>query len=339
MLPYQVYLFVGDTPPTDLKAKLIDITPATPDLVSLAGALSDAGIAGSDLRSRAVFVTDAFPSPESCAKALLAYSAIMGLARRRLDFAVGIDSAPVAAADIDAFARQMPAGEKPEPPILIAAVGKVPDSEVPDDCPRLDMSSRFGLSEVTVAKHARRLLLALPASAALALPQFVAVSSIRARGEAERLPFVYCDEFELDCEGARRLGEELRRTLRSDDRSALLPAGDPPAEYASLRLAAATPITEVLSALGARWKDSVDEVDEDGVPLRFWHCLKPENHTHGDATPSARVTIDSEGSYYRCLRCLPEKADALRLVMWAKGCTCDEAAGWISSTVTVGLPQ
>lgn len=336
--PYQVYVYAGERPQEIPSARVVDITPAEPTAESMVEKVSNCGLTSADLRSKVVFVVDPQSSGEQTVKALLAYVAMLGLARRRLDVAFGFDSAPIVMADLDSVARRLPdAGKPSDPPACL----KVSDgAEAEEFVPDLVLGTRLGVVEVTSVRHAKRLSYLPPDQVTAALPQFIAISSIRARGEAERLPSLSLGSVDLDLETVRKSAENLRRTLRGDDRSAVVPPAPVPAYMERLNVAASRDIQQVLTLLGARSKTvEVPVKDADGNPTdqltssTVWHCLHPENHTHNDASPSARVTEVGGVGYYRCFRCLAEKVDSLRLVMWAKDITAEEAADWILANV------
>lgn len=334
--PYQVYVYVGDKPQPVEGARVIDLTPEELSEASVLEALSRSALNSADLRSRVVFVVDADASGEMAAKSVLAYSAMLGLARRRLDVAFGWESQPVVMADLDSLARKLPDSGKPgDPTALLHIVPALPE----DTCceaEHLVLGSRLNMADVTAVRHARRVNFDVPELVADALPQFIAVASMRARGETERLPLL--GGTEVDLESVRRASEGLRRTMRGDNRSAVVEPAPSAQAFERLQLAAQVDMLKVLEALGARSRTvEVAVKDEAGEPTgemttsTVWHCLHPENHSNGDASPSARVTYSESGAHFRCFRCLAEKVDALRLTMWSRSLTPDEAADWILS--------
>ena len=86
---------------------------------------------------------------------------------------------------------------------------------------------------------------------------------------------------------------------------------------------AANPILDVLRDLGIPAQNN-----------RF-RCLKPENHSHGDRTPS--VSIWPDRGQFKCWVCPDVKGDVIDLVRLARGCTFREALEFLGRN-TLGTP-
>jgi DNA primase len=89
---------------------------------------------------------------------------------------------------------------------------------------------------------------------------------------------------------------------------------------------AANPILDVLRDLG---------IPAQNNRIR---CLKPENHAHGDRTPS--VSIWPDRGQFKCWVCADVKGDVIDLVRLARGCTFREALEFLgrNSLGTAPLP-
>jgi DNA primase len=86
------------------------------------------------------------------------------------------------------------------------------------------------------------------------------------------------------------------------------------AEIESLK--AANPILDVLGDLG---------IDVQNNRIR---CLQPQNHAHGDRTPS--VTIWPEKGSFKCWVCPEVKGDVIDLIRLSRGCTFREALEFLA---------
>lgn len=334
--PYHMYLYVGDNKPDIDGAYVADVTPDTADITDAVQALRASGLSGADLRSQTVFLTDAGDNSDIALKACASYAALIGLAGRRVDVAFGEGYKPVVMASVDRSVKALGDAGKPAHPHDLVIIDNG-TGEAVTDIPQVNLAKGLNDDVVRLVRHSRNALLRISPDPQQALPELVLVSAMRAKHGMERLPAVTLGDNTVDCEQARRLGDALRRESRSDDRTALadeLP--EPPRQYAHMQAAAATPVTRTLEALGAHSKVVVKDVELDDGTIEqreqiLWHCLHPSEHTNNDASPSARVTVlDNGTSYYRCFRCLKERVDSLRLVMWALGCTGDEAADWVA---------
>ncbi len=91
---------------------------------------------------------------------------------------------------------------------------------------------------------------------------------------------------------------------------------------------AAHPILDVLGALG--------------IPVSHGRirCLRPENHSHGDRTPS--VSIWTDRGQFKCWVCVDVKGDVIDLVRLARNCGFREALeflGGAPASLPAGRPQ
>ena len=218
--------------------------------------------------------------------------------------------------------------------------------------PVVDLTEGFTAQALSVARFARRLRFVAPEQTAFALSQLVAVASVRARSGMDRFPMLVAGDEPLTLpvgedgivgtvgiclHEARRVAEQSRRESRGDVRDAVADFVEPSPRQKHLLMAASIPVEDVLGWLGVN-SSIVERVPRGAEPgaepvqERAYHCPKPGNHTNGDATPSARVQDTHDGRPgFRCYRCWAETVDSLRLTMWARDCTPDEAADWLVS--------
>ena len=341
--PYQVILYVGANAPVVEDVRVVDLTPAETTAAAVLDKLRAAELQPADLRSRVLFLTD--PGSEFRDHAIMVYAALMGFAKRRVDAAFDLVSAPLPLAEFDKALRRSPDAGRPEEPVAQVQIG----GPAREDLPVVSIGAGgFTPQLVSAIRHARRVRFCPAEVVELALPQFAAVAALRARGESDKLPFLTdgTEPVEIDESGVvgiclntlRRDAEELRRSLRTGNRDAIADKVELTDRQVRLLAAAELPIEEVLRRLDAKSKmvetdprpDTPEAEAGQKVLVELWHCPRPQNHTNNDATPSARVSpMRGDALGFRCFRCLPEKVDALRLVMWALELSADEAADWL----------
>ena len=310
---YQVCIHIGQRP--DVAAsRFVDLTPTALTSEAALGALQGSDLTAADLRARTLFVADEAHTQE----AILMYAALIGFAGRRLEFSDS-DSVVDASALHQITAKVADEAERPEEQEPFVQVG----SPTSQNIPFVALGATVGDTEVRSIRYAKRVRLAaneLKVTEALSL--LVAVSALRQRSGADRLPLLVLDadaELEegemaigIDLDTLRRAANELRRSRRIDDRDAIVEPITDTERLVALRIAAAVPIEEALVLLA-----SVQN-DETG----FWRCPRPDRHRNGDANPSLKVL---EGKV-RCFRCDPEPVDSLRLLMDTLACGPDDAA-------------
>jgi hypothetical protein len=140
-----------------------------------------------------------------------------------------------------------------------------------------------------------------------------AVAGLAGR-RGDRLPVLVAAGSEpVDLAAVRTAGAQTRARSRGEAHHTLVPFVDVDERSARLVAAAAVDPEFVLAALGCPTDGSL------------WSCPRPLSHTHGDATPSMRV---SEGKV-RCFVDDAEWVDPLRLVAVSCGLTADDAADLI----------
>ena len=348
---YQTKIVLGEScamnAPSAVTTHLL--TTSVPDSDLIVAELAAKSIRPSDLRSTSIIVVGHAPSGVSDAQwaylASLTVAAIWGLARRRPDMLLAPDQDVIDTERVEQEFRVTPDAGRSVTPIIVASAGS---TALPEElgAPHVSLNVTPTPEEVTTLRFARRLLWSPPGNVREALAQLVALAGLRVRGEVDRLPALWDATAELDNEtestlpgivydvaAARRAGEALRTTARSDNRSSLAAAISLTDRQVELNTLAAVNVRDVLAALEAKSGWVTDE--STGDREQVWHCLHPQNHTNGDATPSARLgPIPGGGEGFRCMRCLPERVDSLRLVMWARELTVDDAATWLFANVT-----
>lgn len=328
--PYQVIVFVGapgETAPPVEGVRLVDLTPAPGTTLAapaeqhpMVAKLRDSALTPADLRSKTLVLLS--PAADAAA-AVAAYSVMTGFASRRVEVARNADL--VAVDEIDAAFRQTPDAGRPSTADDFLQIG-APHTEIP-------AFPYDALTDPAIAnrvRYARRCRLALHADPLEAVRTLVRVAALRARGDNDRFPTLVVGNEPaaadtddaptpgVDLDALRRFAHDMRRTLRFEDRSALVERVELTGRQQRLCEAAARPTAAVMTALGASTPDG-----------NLWHCPRPERHRNGDANASMRV----EDGRVRCFRCDPEKVDPVRLVADVKGCSLDEAADWLLANV------
>lgn len=346
---WSVVLHLGPAPVSFDGAHLVDVTPRTSDPDDVIDAVASTGLTPSDLRSRALFVTTGAASDVAVA----VYAALCGFAGRRLE--ARVEETALDLPEFDRLLRSVADAGRPAEIGEQAQVG----GPLRADMAHVDVTGGFTPQALSVIRFSRRLRFVPPTDPALALTQFVAVAAVRGRAGTDRFPLLCTGEevaeLEVDATGTltgpgicllsvRRRAEELRRTLRGDTRDAVADYVEPSPRQKRLLQAADLKLTDVLQRLGSVSASiEVPERDENReltgavVSVEAWRCPVPGNHTNGDASPSARIRelpLDvsvgpTSREVFRCFRCLPEWVDALRLAMWARELSADEAADWL----------
>jgi hypothetical protein len=301
---YEVVLYHGSQQPElDGVSAVIKVDADEPGKVI--SALAASGITPADLRARTLFLTDEFSDHRVT---LSIYAALCGFAGRRLDFSTG--AGPTNAASLHHAGVTAEDAGRPENPAESVTVGVAYSDE-----PSVDPSRPLEPETVSLLRYARRAILRPTGRGNTALlTQFVVNAAIRVRNGAEHFPALGGgdgDIVELDL--LRREGSELRRSIHTDVRDALVPSKEVTPRQRTLNdSSTARPMEDVLVMLGSH------QDPESG----FWRCTRPNRHRNGDANPSMRVI---EGKI-RCYRCDTEPVDPLRLVIDTLDVSPDAAA-------------
>jgi hypothetical protein len=323
--PYQVCLYVGSQPPALDDVKVVDLTPASLDADAVLAPIKASGLTPADLRARVFFLADGDRD-----KALAVYAALLGFAGRRLDLSTG--GGFVVAADFEASARRLPDAGRPSDPIDHLQLGAVTHPVIRS----IAVADALTPDDVSAVRFARRLRFVPADNPIAALAQLIAVAAIRSRRDGtDRLPYLCAGDEPLAEDPAaivgtcldtlRRAGVELRRSLRSDDRGALVDRLDASPRQLRLLAGADLPIEATLVRLGAK----------DDPETGLWHCPRPGRHTNGDAHASMKVIKGKT----QCFRCDSERVDSLRLTMDSLTLSADEAAAWLADDTKTVAPH
>ena len=122
-------------------------------------------------------------------------------------------------------------------------------------------------------------------------------------------------------EDYRKLGNELRREIKIDNRNTIVEKNNLSPRIEELSQLANLNIEEALKYLGSY-------PDSEGI---YWRCPRPERHNNGDLNPSMKI---NEGKV-RCYKCDNEEIDTLRLLMDTLLISTDDAAKILRSNYLV----
>jgi len=303
--PYQIALACGV--PTSglagLAQTVVDITPGAATGSASASALGAAGLTPADLRAKAIFAGGG-----DLIRALVSWSTLCGFAARRIDVATSAGSFST-----EGIRLELP--ERPEEPVETVRID-VAAFPAPGDRPA-----------TTALRYAQRCEVVIPSGYPLhdALVRVALVAALRAYPHSERLPVVVIGAAEFDLNEAFHAGAALRRTMNAAATAAITTSTVPSPRQVRLELAAQFPVEIALDALLSTHRHPLDQ--EDGTVRVVWHCPRHWRHSHGDATPSAKV---ADGKF-RCARCDREPLDSLRLVAETLDVAADEAADLIEA--------
>ena len=313
-----VHVVVGDAEPVGEASKVVRLRVTSLERSDVIDAVRDCGLSATDVRTSVIVVVDS-ASEEN----LAAYAALTGFVGRRLP--VIVNGTRVAPHQVSQMAR--------------AALASVPALDASTAAPVVQVGAshpqvpffEFSPLALAAARVAKRVRFVTPHDDVQAFVQLLALATVRERDGVERLPFISRGDEPLtddpkgvaglDIDGMRRAALSMRRSLRADDRSALVDPAPVSARDARLLEAAAAPVDRVLSLLGA----DPSAVTEDGV-LAVWSCPRDRAHAEVSARDSLRVF---DGNRVHCPRCDVEKIDPVRLVMSTRRLSADEAADLI----------
>jgi hypothetical protein len=289
---YEVVLYHGAAQPMlEGVSAVINLDASGPEQVI--DCLRASGLTPADLRSKTLFLVDEFSDHRV---ALALYAALVGFAGRRLDFSTGAGTT-IAGSLHHAGLTAEDTG-RPEHPVELVTVGPALADE-----PTIDPGRPLDPGTVTTIRYARKVQLhpTAPGNQPL-LTQFIVMSALRVRNGAEHFPaLVGANGAVVELDLLRREGSELRRSIHTDVRDALVPALPVTKRQEALVHAASIEMELVLVKLGS----------EQNVETGYWRCTRPGRHRNGDANPSMKV---DEGRV-RCFRCDTEPVDSLRLVI------------------------
>jgi hypothetical protein len=308
--PYQLCIVLGAD--TAAYGAVASTVVGIAEQAQVASGLLAAGVKVSDFRSHTVVVLAGTPS-----NAAMSYAELVGFSGRHLDVATDVGIAKLDRL-VRAATALVPAG-RPNDRFehVHVSLGHNPAPDTADFALTVaDANSPLaGLtdSDIIALRWARKVTVDVADSAAAALLVTSAIAGLTGR-RSDRFPvMVNADGEEFDLEAARYVGAEARRGSRTRSVAEVMPrlAVTPRAER--LLQAAQVPAETVLALMGCPTEGEL------------WSCPRPLSHTHGDATPSMRVS----GSTARCYVDDAEWVDSLRLVAVSLKLTADDAADLI----------
>jgi hypothetical protein len=305
---YEVVLYMGSsTPSIDGISVVIDLKPKSSKTVDIISCITDSGLTPADLRARTLFLADEFADRDIV---VALYAALIGFSGRRIDFSTG--SEPCNVSIFHSAGLQAEDSGKPEQLPDEIIVGGLSENSI-------DPSNTLSIEDITRIRFARKVVLSPKGEGvAAALTQLIVTSAIRIRNSAEYFPFfATVTDREVDLDDIRRAGSELRRSIRTDSREAIVARGMVTERQKKLQSAAMVSIEETLKYLGSI------QNNETG----FWRCTRPDRHRNGDANPSMKI----EDGKIRCYRCDTELLDSLRLVLDTKDISPDDGANLLLS--------
>lgn len=315
---YALRIVVGGSPATESPEGCVQFH--LPVDGSHLDALEKSGLTSADTKTKTLVVLG-----ENSLAALLVYSALCGMSSRTLDCEAG--------GTLCRFVSvSNPGGPQPEAApedLILLGVD-------------LDFSEMLAGGNFMRVHAAKKVVLTgafstnpnlSPAEFLEIVQAVMLVASVRQRPGTGRYPSLYVspvpdpsDEERIrqgdtsllvDLEAARKDGEKVRRSSRTDDRSELMPPVDLTPRQRTLLAAAETDVERTLVRL-----NSYRNMD-----TGLWRCSRPGNHRNGDANPSSHV----EDNKVRCYKCDLEPLDSLRLVVETLGLSPDDAAVWLAS--------
>lgn len=301
---YQVILYAGDCVPTLEGVSVVDITPTSNSLESIVNAIKSAELTAADLRAKTLLVLGDL----EVELALKLYSLVLGFAGRRIN--ISVDGVIIDAASMNHLGVISKDLGKPEEPIEIFHLKQE----------NFNSKIEHTVEEVTDLRYARKCILTNNLSLKDSLEIFIKATGYRVRNNGDHLPsLTVSDKFEgieedmlIDLNEYRKVGNELRRLVKTDDRGAIVESAESSERDKLLESASRLPIEIALMFLGSY-------ADESG---ELWRCPRPERHRNGDLNPSMKINEEK----VRCYRCDLEAIDAVRLIMDSLEITPDEAS-------------
>jgi len=306
---YQVVLYVGKNIPSLEGVSVVNITPKAESMESIVDAIKSAELTAADLRAKTLLVVEEI----GIELALKIYSMVIGFAGRRIN--ISVDGQIIDAASLNHFGVISKDAGKPEETVEVV------------ELERESFSFNEELDPVTVSKlrYAKKCILPATLTLKESLELFVRAAGYRVRNNGDHLPTMKISESNaaneeenyLDFNEYRKMGNELRRLVKTDDRGAVVERITPTERDILLEQAAKLPIEVALMYLGS-YSDETGEL---------WRCPRPERHRNGDLNPSMKINEEK----VRCYRCDLEAIDAVRIIMDSLDVTPDEACKIIVS--------
>lgn len=301
---YQVILYAGGSVPTVEGVSVVDITPLDSSLEGMIAAIKGAELTAADLRAKTLLVLGEI----EVEVALKLYSLVLGFAGRRIN--ISVDGEIIDAASINHLGVISKDLGKPDEVLEIFHLEKE----------NFTSKRELTIEEVTDLRYARKCILTNKLSLKDTLELFIKASGFRVRNNGDHLPSLTAtkkfegveDGMLIDLNEYRKVGNELRRLVKTDNRGAIVEGIESSERDEMLEKAAKLPIEIALLFLGSY-------ADESG---ELWRCPRPERHRNGDLNPSMKINEEK----VRCYRCDLEAIDAVRLIMDSLEITPDEAS-------------
>lgn len=247
-------------------------------------------------------------------KVLLAlYSFLVGMSGRRLDF--GYDSNAV---NVDLFykmsLRVADAGKIDEIPERVVIGTKTKSTDLV-----IDYKSEITPEVASLIRYSKELLIRESKEKSNnELINFIIISSIRVKNKAENMPFfIEANENEIDLDSFRKRGSDMKKTIKSDDRSEIVEKISLTKRQENIIESDNIDMAKVLLYLSSIYNE------ESG----FWRCTRPQNHKNGDANPSMVLAENRS----RCFRCDTEEIGPVRILVDTLKISPDDAVDIIKS--------
>lgn len=328
----------------DFKISGLDVRVISPDPDLMLENFKNLGVSPSDLRSRAFLALD-LESVKSASQArqmtlssVILYTIVLGFSKVFIPFAVPNDKETRNLHQV--FKKVSSAAIPPKNDAFKLCVVVSPSEGFKD---AMVWSTTLPAAGAASISYAKTLFVCPPNHPVSALTQLTVTAALRQRQSLGRLPYLVDSlehfheppqETQMDSsamagfdfgtrvwplQGVFVAAEKLRHEVANRQVELV----EPTAGFIEDRVldqATKVDISKLLVFLG-----SSSTTNSSGETV--WHCLKPQNHTHNDATPSAIVYPDTNS--FRCFRCLQEPLDPVRLMFWFNETLPDPAASFL----------
>jgi hypothetical protein len=268
-------------------------------------------ISASDLRAKTLVIFD----DEDLKSNLVSYATLLGFAGRRLD--ILYRGTLVEAGKLHHFSVINKNNGRPD------VVSEYLGNFHTDLCEKIDLTGNLESSTIEKIRFAKYFFFNFIDCSVRELEEYITIAGIRVRNNGDHLPIVLFDSNDLenddkiDLDEFRKMGNELRREIKVDNRDAVISFVAPDSRLIELAKVSELPVDIALGYLGSYMEAETE----------FWRCPRPERHRNGDMNPSLKI---NEGKI-RCYRCDYEPLDSLRLIMDSENCSVDEASEIIKS--------
>lgn len=262
-------------------------------------------ISASDLRAKTLVIFD----DEDLESNLVSYATLLGFAGRRLD--ILFQGALVEAGKLHHFSVINKNNGRP------VEVSEYLGNFESESCEKIERIISLEPALIEKIRFAKYYYYNFVDRSVGELEDYIKIAGIRVRNNGDHLPVALFDSNDvedtnkIDLDEFRKMGNELRREIKVDNRDSVALFVTPDARLQELNIAAQLPVDIALGYLGSYMESETE----------FWRCPRPERHRNGDMNPSLKI---NEGKI-RCYRCDYEPLDSLRLIMDSQNCSVDEA--------------